>query len=227
MAIHSFETVRELGLGFPGVVAATAYGALVLKLDGRLVACVPRNKSAEADSLMVRIDTEHRAELIRQQPGTYYLTDHYVSHPTVLVRLSKISRADLKALLGDACRFVSRSATIDDYLKRVPAPRRRALVELRARIREIVPEAQECISYRIPAFRLEGKVVAGFAATASGGSYYPFSGRTLKTLAKDLKAFGQTKGAVHFSESQPLSTALLRKLIRARIKEIRSGPEPT
>jgi hypothetical protein len=111
MAIQSFDTVRELGLQMPGVVNDTAYGAPALKLSGKLVACTPVNKSAEANSAAVRIDLEHRAELLRQQPDIYYVTDHYAPHPIVLVRLSKIPRTDLKELLRDACRFVSSSAS--------------------------------------------------------------------------------------------------------------------
>jgi hypothetical protein len=110
MAIQNFDTVRELGLVTPGVVNDTAYGAPALKLSGKLVACIPTNKSVEANSLVVHIDLEHRAELLRQQPAIYYITDHYAPHPTVLVRLSKITRTDLKELLRDACRFVSSSA---------------------------------------------------------------------------------------------------------------------
>jgi hypothetical protein len=111
MAIQNFDTVRELGLEMPGVVNDTAYGAPALKLNGKLVACIPTNKSAEANSLVVHIDLEHRAELLRQQPNIYYITDHYAPHHTVLVRLSKITRTDLNELLRDACRFVSSSAS--------------------------------------------------------------------------------------------------------------------
>ena len=111
MTIQNFGTVRELGLVMPGVVDGTAYGAAALKLSGKLVACIPINKSAEVNSLAVHIDLEHRAELLRQQPNIYYITDHYAPHPTVLVRLSKITRADLKELLRDACRFVSSKAS--------------------------------------------------------------------------------------------------------------------
>ena len=69
-----------------------------------------------------------------------------------------------------------RPATIDDYLSAVKGPRRSALEALRRTIRAIVPRAEECISYRMPAFRLDGRIVAGFAATAKGCSYFPFSG---------------------------------------------------
>jgi uncharacterized protein YdhG (YjbR/CyaY superfamily) len=111
--------------------------------------------------------------------------------------------------------------TIDDYLKSVREDRRRALQDLRAKIRSIVPDAEECISYRIPAFRLDGVVVAGFCATAKGCSYFPFSGSTLKTLARDLSRYDQTKGSLHFSSDEPLPTALVRKLIKVRIAEMK------
>jgi hypothetical protein len=66
-----FEAVRTVGLALPGVVDGTAYGAPALKTAGRIVACVPTSKSAEANSLVVHIDLEHRAELLRQDPGVY------------------------------------------------------------------------------------------------------------------------------------------------------------
>jgi len=110
-------------------------------------------------------------------------------------------------------------STIDDYLESIPEDRRTALEDLRAKIRSIIPDAEECISYRIPAFRLNGVVVAGFSATAKGCSYFPFSGSTLKTLARDLARYHQTKGSLHFSSDEQLPTALVRKLIKARIAE--------
>ena len=110
MGMLNFDTVRKLGLALPDVVDGTAYGAPALKLGGKLLACMPTNKSAEANSLAVRIDLEHRAELLRQHPDIYYITDHYAPHPTVLVRLSKITRTDLTEILRDACRFIMPSA---------------------------------------------------------------------------------------------------------------------
>ena len=110
-------------------------------------------------------------------------------------------------------------ATIDEYLGTVPEDRREALEDLRTRIRSIVPGAQECISYRIPAFRLNGEVIAGFCSTTKGCSYFPFSGSTLKSLARELRGYDQTKGSLHFSADQPLPTELVRKLIRTRINE--------
>ena len=107
----NFDTVRELGLALPRVIESTAYGEPALKLNGKVVACVPSNKSAEASSLMVRIDLEHRSALLREQPDVYYITDHYATHAAVLVRLSRISRMELQELLRDACRSVTSSST--------------------------------------------------------------------------------------------------------------------
>jgi uncharacterized protein YdhG (YjbR/CyaY superfamily) len=110
-------------------------------------------------------------------------------------------------------------STIDDYLKGVPEDRRNALEDLRAKIRSIVPDAQECLSYRMPAFRVNGVVVAGFRATVKGCSYFPFSGSTLRSLARDISRYDRTKASLHFSSDEPLPIALVRKLIKARIAE--------
>lgn len=109
--------------------------------------------------------------------------------------------------------------TIDEYLANVKGPKRVALGQLRKIIRAVVPKAEECISYKIPAFRLDGRIVAGFAATAKGCSYFPFSGSTLRTLADELADYGQTKSSLHFDPANPLPRTLVRKLIKARIAE--------
>ncbi|SRR6266852_763681 len=109
--------------------------------------------------------------------------------------------------------------TIDEYLETVSADKRSALEDLRKKIRSIIPDAEECISYSIPAFRLRGTVVAGFCARAKGCSYFPFSGSTLKTLRPYLEGYDQTKSALHFSQSKPLLMHLVRRLIKARIAE--------
>src|SRR6267143_7260905 len=87
--------------------------------------------------------------------------------------------------------------TIDEYLAAVKGETRAALDKLRKTIRTIVPKAEECISYGIPAFRLDGSIVAGFAATKKGCSYFPFSGSTLGTLADELEHDERTKSALH------------------------------
>lgn len=112
-----------------------------------------------------------------------------------------------------------KATTIDEYLAAVTGERRAALDKLRKTIRSVIPKAEECISYSMPAFRLDGRIVAGFAATAKGCSYFPFSGSTLRTLASYLKGYGGTKGSLHFDPAKPLPATLVRKLIKARIAE--------
>jgi len=104
----TFDTVREIALTLPGVEKGLAYGAPALKLHGQLLACVPVNPSAEPDSIMVRVDFDDRAELLAGDPAVYYLPDHYVNYPGVLVRLSRVNRGMLRDLLGMAHKFVSR-----------------------------------------------------------------------------------------------------------------------
>jgi uncharacterized protein YdhG (YjbR/CyaY superfamily) len=115
------------------------------------------------------------------------------------------------------------AAEIDEYLRGVDEPNREALEALRCMILETVPEAQECISYRIPAFRLEGKVVAGFAAFKEHLSYLPFSGSVLGQLEEELDGYSMTKSALHFTADHPLPEALVRKLIAARLEQLGSA----
>jgi len=118
-------------------------------------------------------------------------------------------------------------ADIDAYLGVQPADRRAALQKLRQSIRSLLPEAEECISYSMPAFRYRGKVVAGFLATGRGCSYFPFSGTTLGTLAGELRGYRQTKSALHFAPDEPLPVALVRKLLKARVAELGSTAGPS
>ena len=112
-------------------------------------------------------------------------------------------------------------ATIDEYLATLDEPKRATLQRLRDDIRAIVPDSEECISYSMPAFRVRGKVVAGFAAFTTHLSYMPHSGSVLPALAGDLKDFpGGTKSALHFGVDRPLPRALVQKLITARLAQI-------
>ena len=102
-----FDTVRKIALGLPGVEESTIYGAAAFKVGGKMFACIAIHKSAEPDSLAVCIDRDRRAELIADAPGIYYVTDHYMNHPIVLVRLSCVRADALGDLLGGAWRFVN------------------------------------------------------------------------------------------------------------------------
>jgi hypothetical protein len=103
----SFDTVRELALEMQDVEAGTAYGAPAVKVNGNVLASVPVNKSAEPNCAVFRIDFDLRSSLIKAKPDIYYVTEHYVGYPTVLVRLSKISRDELRQLLGLSWSFVA------------------------------------------------------------------------------------------------------------------------
>jgi hypothetical protein len=103
----SFDTVRELGLALPDVEEGTTYGSPALKVGGKMFACLAIHRSADPDSLAIRIDFDQRDELIAEDPKTYYLTDHYVDYPVVLVRLARVRHDALRDLLVMAWRFVS------------------------------------------------------------------------------------------------------------------------
>ena len=105
---------------------------------------------------------------------------------------------------------------VDAYLQELEEPKRGTLEALRRTILEVVPEAEQVISYRVPAFRVDGTIVAGFAAFRNHLSYLPFSGTVLPQLAAELDGYEMTKSALHFPVDQPLSKPLVKKLIAVR-----------
>jgi uncharacterized protein YdhG (YjbR/CyaY superfamily) len=109
--------------------------------------------------------------------------------------------------------------TIDEYLARVDADHRDALQDLRQTIRGVAPNAEECISYAIPAVRLNGRLLVGFAAWSKHCSFYPMSSKTLKKFRNELRNFQTSKGTLRFSPDKPMPVALVKKLLKARIAE--------
>src|ERR1700751_5816133 len=103
----NFDTVRKIGLALPGGEESTAYGSPALKVHGKVLTCVPGHRSAEPDSLAVRVDYDDRAELLAADPDVYYVTDHYLNYTAVLVRLSRVTPDVLRGLLGMADKFVT------------------------------------------------------------------------------------------------------------------------
>jgi hypothetical protein len=102
----TFETVRTVGLALPDVEATTKYdGSPVLKVGGSFMAGLATHRSAEPETLVVRVGFEDRELLLEDAPETYYLTDHYRSYPIVLVRLSRIDRDALRDLLSVSWRL--------------------------------------------------------------------------------------------------------------------------
>ncbi len=110
---------------------------------------------------------------------------------------------------------------VDEYLRAVEEPKRSTLQALRETILEIVPDAEQVISYRVPAFRVDGKTVAGFAAFRDHLSYLPFSGSVLAGLGDELRGYTMTKSALHFDLERPLPKALVERLVAVRLEEIR------
>ena len=105
-------------------------------------------------------------------------------------------------------------------------PKRATLAQLRDTIVAIVPDAEQCISYGMPAFKLRGKTIAGFAAFKSHLSYLPHSGSVIPQLAKETEGYTKTKGSLHFPVDKPLPRKLVKKLLDARMAEA-FGNEPT
>ena len=105
----------------------------------------------------------------------------------------------------------------DDYLAAASSEKRRALERLRQAIKAAAPKAEECISYQVPAFRLNGKFLVAYGAAANHCAFYP--GSTLQALKNELKDYNTSKGTIRFPVDKALPAALVRKLVRLRIQE--------
>lgn len=110
--------------------------------------------------------------------------------------------------------------TIDDYLAGLNAVSRAALQRVRRAVHAAAPGVEECISYGMPAFRLDGKLVAGFRAATNHCSYHPMSGDTVAALDAELAAYETSRGTIRFSPRAGLPAALVRKLVKTRIAEL-------
>jgi uncharacterized protein YdhG (YjbR/CyaY superfamily) len=117
-----------------------------------------------------------------------------------------------------ASKLKTKVTTIDEYLERLSDDKRVALQKLRKTIRAAAPRAEECISYQLPAYRLNGMLVA-FGATANHCAFYPMSASTVAAYREELKGYETTKGTIRFQPDKPLPAALVRKLVKARIAE--------
>ena len=115
-------------------------------------------------------------------------------------------------------------AEVDRYLAALDEPKRRALQALRESILEVVPEVEQGISYGVPAFKVNGKTVAGFAAFKNHLSYVPHSGSVLATLQDDTAPYETSNSSLRFAVDTPLPKRLVKKLVIARMREL--GFEP-
>jgi uncharacterized protein YdhG (YjbR/CyaY superfamily) len=108
--------------------------------------------------------------------------------------------------------------TIDDFLKQLSSDKRAALDKLRRTIRAAVPKAEECISYGVPSFRLDGKLLVAYGAGAKHCAFYP-GAHPIEVHRDELKAYSTSKGTVRFPADHPLPVALVRKLVKTRLAQ--------
>jgi uncharacterized protein YdhG (YjbR/CyaY superfamily) len=116
--------------------------------------------------------------------------------------------------------MASKPRTIDEYLAAVSDDQRAALEKLRKTIKSAAPKAEECISYQLAAFRLHGRPLVAFGATATHCAFYPMSGSTVAAHKDELEGYQTSKGTIRFQASKPLPAALVKKLVKARIAEM-------
>jgi uncharacterized protein YdhG (YjbR/CyaY superfamily) len=116
--------------------------------------------------------------------------------------------------------MAAKPQTIDNYLAGVPDDKRAALENLRKTIKAAAPRAEECVSYGLPAFRLHGKPLVAFGATANHCAFYPMSSSTVEAHTDELNEYDTSKGTIRFQPDRPLPATLVRKLVKARIAEI-------
>jgi uncharacterized protein YdhG (YjbR/CyaY superfamily) len=114
--------------------------------------------------------------------------------------------------------MASKANPIDAYLAGVSGERRAALEKLRRTIRAAAPEAEEGLSYGLPAFLQDGPLVA-FSASAKHCSFFPMTGHTVADFARELAAFDTSKGTIRFAPERPLPAALVRRIVKARLAE--------
>jgi uncharacterized protein YdhG (YjbR/CyaY superfamily) len=112
---------------------------------------------------------------------------------------------------------------IDSYLDGLEEPKRTTLARLRQAILDVVPDAEQGISYGVPAFKVRGKTIAGFAAFKNHLSYLPHSGSVFPQLKDELRGYTTSSGALRFDVAEPLPAALVEKLIAVRLEQAFPG----
>jgi len=106
---------------------------------------------------------------------------------------------------------------VDDYLARLPEDSRLALEKLRSTIKSVVPDSVEVISYQIPTFKYQGRMLVSYAAFAEHCSFFPGSG-PIEAHQNELKSYQTSKGTIRFMPTQPLPASLIKKLVKTRIR---------
>ena len=121
---RAFGTVEAIGRTLPDVEVTTAWGQPALKVRGKMFACIASHKSAEPNSLVVMMDFAERDALVEDDPDTYYLKEHYLNYPCVLVRLARVSADALRDLVAGAHRFVSAKPRRESVIRKRRGPAR-------------------------------------------------------------------------------------------------------
>ena len=116
--------------------------------------------------------------------------------------------------------MAAKPKTVDEYLAAVTDEQRVVLEKIRKAIRSAAPKAEECISYQLAAFRLDGRPLVAFGATASHCAFYPMSGSTVAAHKDELEGYQTSKGTIRFQSSKPLPVSLVKKLVKARLAEL-------
>lgn len=115
----------------------------------------------------------------------------------------------------------AKPATTDQYLAQLGEEQRSALEAVRRTVRGAAPFAEECLSYGLPAFRVDGRPLVAFGASAHHCAFYPMNPATVEAHRRELKDFDTSKGTVRFQPDRPLPPGLVRKLVAARVADVR------
>lgn len=154
-------------------------------------------------------------------PGLEFTRDAFLRVPTSDDRGPKmlaVIQELLDSTRGRGSGMAAKPKTIDEYLAALSDDKRAALEKLRKTIKAAAPEAEECISYQIAAFRQNGMLVA-FGATENHCAFYPMNSSVVETYKDELKGYDTSKGTIRFQPDKPLPVALVRKLVKARLAE--------
>ena len=127
----------------------------------------------------------------------------------------------MKKPVGPRGKIKSKIKTVDEYLAALSSDKRAALERLRKDILAAAPGAEECISYQIPAFRFDGRMLVWFGASANHCAFYP--GAVVDAHKKELEGYDTSKGTIRFQPDNPLPVTLVRKLVKARIAKNAAG----
>lgn len=226
------DDFRRIALGMKGAVEQAHMGHPDFRVNGRIFATL----HADLESGMVMLTPGQQHDVVRDAPHAFRPENGaWGRRGCTAVRLDAVDEDELGEALTLAWRGVAakgearrtkasgvpkprKPSTIDDYLAGVSEDKRTALERLRRAIRAAAPRAEECISYGVPAFRLEGQVLVFFAAAKNHCSFFP-GAHPVDVLKAELKGYSISKGTVRFDPSTPLPATLVRKLVKARIAE--------